>query len=69
MEHFFSIDRVADHVNRVRGYQFRSEGPGETKKNAAPFQVYDSSGVETPLAPEANEDVGELEGKGFAEKQ
>lgn len=55
--------------NRVRGYQFRSEGPGEAKKNAAPFNLYDNSGVETPVAPEASEDAGELEGKGFAEKQ
>jgi hypothetical protein len=29
----------------------------------------DNSGVETPVAPEASEDAGELEGKGFAEKQ
>jgi hypothetical protein len=63
------IDCIANHVNRVRGYQFRSEGPGEAKKNAAPFTVYENSGVETPLAPEANEDAVELEGKGFAEKQ
>jgi queuine tRNA-ribosyltransferase subunit QTRTD1 len=59
----------ANYVNRVRGYQFRSEGPGEAKKNAAPFTVYDHSGVETPVAPEAIADAGELEGKGFAEKQ
>jgi len=31
--------------------------------------VYDKSGVETPVAPEADEGAGELEGKGFAEKQ
>jgi hypothetical protein len=31
--------------------------------------VYENSGVETPLAPEANEDAVELEVKGFAEKQ
>jgi queuine tRNA-ribosyltransferase subunit QTRTD1 len=66
-----SIDehRSANRINRVRGYQFRSEGPGEAKKNAAPFSVYANSGTETPVAPEANEDAGELEGKGFAEKQ
>lgn len=63
------IDRLANHFNRVRGYQFRSEGPGEAKKNVAPFHVYDNSGVETPVAPEANEGAGELEKKGFAEKQ
>ena len=56
-------------MNRIRGYQFRSEGPGEPKKNPSPFNVYDNSGVETPVAPEASEDAGELEGKGFAEKQ
>jgi queuine tRNA-ribosyltransferase subunit QTRTD1 len=63
------IDRIANRVNRVRGYQFRSEGPGEAKKNVAPFNVYVNNGVETPVAPEANEDSGELEVKGFAEKQ
>jgi hypothetical protein len=31
--------------------------------------VYVNNGVETPVAPEANEDSGELEVKGFAEKQ
>ncbi|KAM0723609.1 hypothetical protein Q7P37_000597 [Cladosporium fusiforme] len=54
---------------RVRGYQFRSEGPGEAKKNPSAFNVYDNSGVETPVAPEASEGAGELEGKGFAEKE
>lgn len=54
---------------RVRGYQFRTEGPGEAKKNAAPFNAYDNSGVETPVAPEASEGVGDLEGKGFAGKE
>jgi queuine tRNA-ribosyltransferase subunit QTRTD1 len=63
------IDRIANHVNRVRGYQFRSEGPGEAKKNAAPFHVYENSDVEIPITPEANENAGGLEEKGFAEKQ
>jgi len=62
-------DCVANSDNRVRGYQFRSEGPGESKKNVSNFQVYDNSGVDTPVAPEATEGAGELEGKGFAEKQ
>jgi queuine tRNA-ribosyltransferase subunit QTRTD1 len=62
-------DQVANCINRVRGYQFRSEGPGEAKKNVAPFNVYANSGIETPVAPEATENAGELEGKGFAEKQ
>lgn len=52
----------------MRGYQFRSEGPGEAKKNPTAFNTYDSSGVETPVAPDASEDAGDLEGKGFAEK-
>ena len=66
---FVFIDRIANHVNRFRGYQFRSEGPGEAKKNVAPFNVYANNGVETPVAPDANDHAGELEGKGFAEKQ
>jgi queuine tRNA-ribosyltransferase subunit QTRTD1 len=59
----------ANKTIRIRGYQFRSEGPGEAKKNPSPFSVYDKSGVETPVAPEASDGAGELEGKGFAEKQ
>ena len=56
-------------MSRIRGYQFRSQGPGEPKKNVSPFHVYDNSGVEAPVAPESGEDAGELEDKGFAEKQ
>lgn len=63
------IPMATNGLNRVRGYQFRSEGPGEAKKNAPAFNVYDNSGAETPVAPEASEDAGDLEGKGFAEKE
>ncbi|WPH03882.1 Hypothetical protein R9X50_00676500 [Acrodontium crateriforme] len=52
---------------RVRGYQFKSEGPGEPKKNTAPFQVRDkSSGEGNPLMNDAN--AQQLENQGFAEK-
>lgn len=70
-EHFKTVYcklRTTLTKSRVRGYQFRSEGPGEAKKNPTAFNTYDSSGVETPVAPDASEDAGDLEGKGFAEK-
>ena len=43
-------------VPRVRGYQFKSEGPGEPKKNKAPFNMLDegreklAEAVESQLA-------------------
>lgn len=57
---------------RVRGYQFKSEGPGESKKNAKVFQVYDQSGeslAETPAVPSPVTNAGTLESQGFAEPQ
>ncbi len=56
---------------RVRGYQYKSEGPGEPKKNAAPFQTFDDKkeklAESTPPSAEAG--AAELEELGFAEKQ
>lgn len=56
---------------RVRGYQFKSEGPGEPKKNTAPFTMLDDGKeklAESTL-PSADVDAEELEAQGFAEKQ
>lgn len=54
---------------RVRGYQFKSEGPGEKRKNKPAWGALgtgDDDGDETPgLVPEG--DARELEDKGFAE--
>ena len=56
---------------RVRGYQFKSEGPGEAKKNEAPFTTMLDDGKEklaegTPPSESATASM--LEGEGFAEK-
>lgn len=56
----------------MRGYQFRSEGPGEQKKNTKPFRMFDEgreSTAETPVVPDPNADAVELQDQGFAEKQ
>lgn len=54
---------------RVRGYHFKTEGPGEPKKNKAPWGNLGGEGkgstAETPLVPD--EEAKELESKGFAE--
>jgi queuine tRNA-ribosyltransferase subunit QTRTD1 len=52
---------------RVRGYHFKSEGPGEAKKNKAAWGNLGSDDqIDGGLAPD--EDAMELEEKGFAEK-
>ncbi|EHL01952.1 putative Queuine tRNA-ribosyltransferase-like protein [Glarea lozoyensis 74030] len=62
---------------RVRGYHYKSEGPGEGKKNKAAWgnlgvgvdggeKDADGKVLEGGLVP--TEGAGELEGKGFAEK-
>lgn len=62
--------------HRVRGYQFRSGGPGEAKKNPLAYRALDG-GVEKVAQAEAEGVVlgldldvgaGELEQRGFAEK-
>ncbi|KAK4542248.1 hypothetical protein LTR36_006901 [Oleoguttula mirabilis] len=55
---------------RIRGYQYKSEGRGEAKKNKAPFTMLDDGReklAESAL-PAANADASELEEQGFAEK-
>ena len=57
---------------RARGYQFKSEGPGEKKKNKPAWgnqggaEEVNGGGGDTPLVPE-EEDATELKEKGFAE--
>ncbi|KAI9822622.1 MAG: hypothetical protein M1827_000341 [Pycnora praestabilis] len=55
---------------RVRGYQFKSEGPGEPKKNPLAYRTLDDAKerlAEAPI-PSSSIDAGELEEKGFAGK-
>ena len=56
---------------RVRGYQYKSEGPGEPKKNQAPFTMLEDGkekvAESTPPSVEADAEV--LEEQGFAEKE
>lgn len=56
---------------RVRGYQYKSEGPGEPKKNAAPFTMLEDGkekNAEGALS-DVELDAGDLEQQGFAEKE
>jgi queuine tRNA-ribosyltransferase subunit QTRTD1 len=59
---------------RQRGYQFKSEGPGEKKKNVKAYGRFEDPALESSaptddgnLKPDV--DSGELEKIGFAEKQ
>lgn len=56
---------------RIRGYQFKSEGPGETKRNKAPFTSLGNSAQDSAntTPPSADADARTLEQQGFAEKQ
>jgi queuine tRNA-ribosyltransferase accessory subunit len=56
---------------RMRGYQYKSEGPGEAKRNPAPFQMLDDGKekLAESVLPSADADADDLEGQGFAEKQ
>ncbi|KAI5270895.1 tRNA-guanine transglycosylase [Aureobasidium subglaciale] len=59
---------------RLRGYQFKSEGPNERKRNSAPFTVYKANPdkvVEKGSAPIPGPDAiaEDLEKIGFAEKK
>ena len=54
---------------RVRGYQFRSEGPGEGKRNKAAWGNLGSGDqVDGGLLPDEDADADALQEKGFAEK-
>lgn len=56
---------------RVRGYQYKSEGPGEPKKNAAPFTMLeDGKEVNAEASPlDSQADAEDLEAQKFAEKE
>jgi hypothetical protein len=69
------MTRLTD-ITRLRGYQFKSEGPNERKRNSAPFTVYKANqdrsekiaqkgSVPVPGPDAIAED---LEKVGFAEK-
>lgn len=63
--------KLIDVFFRVRGYQYKAEGPGEAKKNAVAFKHALNDGKEklAEAAPPAGDvNAGELEVKGFAEK-
>lgn len=50
---------------RLRGYQFKSKGPNERKRNVAPFKVYDKTEHKLPETDAVAEDLEKI---GFAEK-
>ncbi|KAF7192613.1 Queuine tRNA-ribosyltransferase accessory subunit 2 [Pseudocercospora fuligena] len=60
---------------RVRGYQYKSEGPGEAKKNPNAFRVLDDGKeklkeAKEDVMPEVNKvEAEELQERGFAEKE
>ncbi|KAK3712105.1 hypothetical protein LTR37_009196 [Vermiconidia calcicola] len=56
---------------RIRGYQYKSEGPGEPKKNAAPFTMLDDQKEKNAESTLSNveADAAKLEEHGFAEKE
>ncbi|KAH0562679.1 hypothetical protein GP486_002651 [Trichoglossum hirsutum] len=55
---------------RVRGYQFKSEGPGEPKKNSLAYKTLDDAREKLAegVTPSPNVEAEDLEGRGFAEK-
>lgn len=57
-------------MRRVRGYQFKSEGPGEPKKNPSAYRVLDDASerlADAPALPSPSTDGRGLEEQGFAE--
>jgi hypothetical protein len=63
-------------ISRLRGYQFKSEGPNERKRNSAPFTVYKANSdkpekiAQKGSVPVPGPDAiaEDLEKVGFAEK-
>ncbi|KAF4555223.1 Queuine tRNA-ribosyltransferase accessory subunit 2-like protein [Elsinoe fawcettii] len=55
---------------RVRGYQFKSDGPGEVKRNQAPFKTMNDAKEKVAETADSNpvNDVEDIEGAGLAEK-
>jgi queuine tRNA-ribosyltransferase accessory subunit len=54
----------------VRGYQFKSEGPGEPRKNALAYKTLDDAREKLAegVTPSPNVEAQDLEDRGFAEK-
>lgn len=54
---------------RVRGYQFKSEGPSESKKNPPAYRMLNDhkEGLSEAPTPDSNADAKDLERIGFAE--
>ena len=52
---------------RIRGYQFKSEGPSEPKKNAAPFKMFDDKKAKVAESTLPDADAAVLQEQGFAE--
>ncbi len=53
----------------MRGHQFKSEGPGEAKKNQAPFtRLNDGKEKNADVSTTTDVYAHELEGQGFAVK-
>lgn len=59
-----------DRVLRVRGYQFKSGGPNEVKRNPAAYRTLDDGKdkLANSAMPKPDADADELEAQGFAEK-
>lgn len=56
-------------VSRVRGYQFKSEGNGEPRKNPISYRVLDDTKEKLAEAalPSPGADAQDLEERGFAD--
>ena len=56
-------------MTSVRGYQFRSKGKGEPKKNPAPYRSLDdrTERLRESIRPGPKADAADLEQIGFAE--
>lgn len=61
---------MADDDHRVRGYQFKSEGPGEPRKNPSKFKTLDDGKekLAEAILPDANAEAADLQAQGFAKK-
>jgi len=57
-------------INRVRGYQFKSEGKGESRRNLPAYRSLDDGKEKLAEAalPSSNADALDFEKQGFAEK-
>lgn len=72
-EAFYEVDlpEKTGQGPRVRGYQFKSTGPGEGKKNPPAYRMLDDpkESLSEALTPDENADASDLERIGFAEAE